>query len=228
VLAAALTALLGLRLLLRPRQRAGLWRDAALAAAVMTCGALLSLGNPLYYYWHGQLDHWLVGNATALPAGLRVPVQVENFLPLDLRRFLVTPWLDPFDAAGQRANFWNYLLRSALTGEFHFATAVSRLVALAWGGLLLALLLVLLAPDGNRRWSRQALWRDAPLWLLGLLWLASLVSLRISVPYSCSNDFRYILPILLPLIVAAARKNHASRSLLLAIALGSPLFFLGL
>lgn len=228
VLAAALGALLGLRLLLRPRRRReGLWRDAALAAAIVGCGTLLSLGNSLYHHWTGQLDHWLVANADGLSPALRVPLRLEDFLPWDLQRFLVTPWLDPYDVGGQSANFWNYLLRSALTGEYHFSGATQRLVALAWGGLLLGLLLALAVPPRSGRW-RPALWRDAPLWLLGLLWLASVLALRIMVPYTCSNDFRYILPVLLPLVLAAARRSVVSRALLLAIALGSPLFFLGL
>lgn len=228
VLAAALAGLIGLRLLLRPRpRRAGLWFDGALALAIVGCGVALSLGNSLYYYWHGQLDHWLVGNAKDLPAELRVPVQLGNFLPWDMYRFLVTPWLDAYNVAGEHANFWNYLLRSALTSGFHFNTPTSRLVALAWGGLLLALLLLLLIPV-RKCWSIPALWRDAPLWLLGLLWPAGLLALRIMVPYSCSNDFRYILPVLVPFVVAAARKSLASRALLLAIAAGSSLFFLTL
>lgn len=224
VLATALGMLVGLRLLLRPRQRyPRQWLDAGVAAGVIGAGMLLSLANQFYYYWHGQLDSWLVGNAFHLAPVMRVPVKIDNFLPLHLPLFLSTPWMSSFDDASGRANFWNYLLRSAISGEYHFEGALQHGISLVWGGLLLMLLLALLVP-GRRRWSRAALWRDAPLLLLGLLWFASVLALRIDMPYSCSNDFRYILPVLLPFVIAAARRNWASRVLLLMIALGSPVF----
>lgn len=222
--AAALALLLLLRLLRRwraPRR----WADAALAGAVVGSGLLLSLASRLYYYWRGEIPHWLIANSDGLSSGLRVPLQLRYFLPLDVPVFLTQPWIAPYDEATGRSNFWNYLLRSALSGEFRFDGPMHRFIAYAWGALLLCLLLLLLRAA---RWPRLAQWRDLPLLALGLLWLASLLTLRIQTPYACSNDFRYVLPILLPFIVGCARAGLAARSLLLVLVLGSVPFFVSL
>jgi hypothetical protein len=222
VLAAALGLLLGLRLLRRPRRRR--WIDAAMAAGLVGAGLLLSLGQRIWFYWHGELGDWLIANAQGLPQVLRVPVRLADFLPVELPTYLGTPWMDPFDPASGRANFWNYLMRSALSGEFSFTSNTARLIALLWGALLLGMMLLPLRAIG--RCTRAQLWRDAPLLALGLLWLASLLALRIRVPYACSNDFRYILPVLVPFLVWVARSGMTARWILFGMVLSSPLFFL--
>jgi hypothetical protein len=222
VLAAAAAALLGLRLLHRRPPR--LWLKAAGAVAIMAAGAALNLGVRYWQYRHGEVSNWLIANAGALGASLRVPVSLRAFLPLDVPVFLTTPWLDVYSDASGRADFWNYLLRSALSGEFSFDGAVARWISYLWGAALLWLLWLLLLPQRWRGCSRRSLWREAPWLVLGLLWLASLITLRIKTPYACSNDFRYVLPLLLPFLVACSRAGPLARGLLAAISLGSLVF----
>ena len=222
VVAAALGLLLGLRLLRRPDRRR--WIDAAIAAALTGTGLLLSMAMRLYYYWSGRLSDWLISNVDQLPTGLRVPGGLHNFLPLQIKLFLSQPWMSALDDATGRANFWNFLLRSALSGEANFGGATARPIALIWGFVLLGL--VLLPLRSLVRCSRRQSWRDAPLLALGLLWLASLLALRIRMPYASSNDFRYILPVLVPFLVGAARSGVPERLALFAMALSSPLFFI--
>ena len=225
-LPAAAVTLIALRLL-----RAGGWRrtrrwiDAGAATALMTAGLLLSFGRNFYYWSHGQLSNWLIGNIGNLDANLRVPNQFRYFLPLDIPVFLSTPWLDTRDDATGRANFWNFLLRSALTGEFSFAGALHRVIAIIWGVVLLWLIALLLVRAAALRWSAPTLWREAPWILLGLLWLASVLAARIAHPFSCQSDFRFILPALLPFIIACARAGRLAQALLLGMALSSVLFF---
>lgn len=223
VLAAALGLLAALRLLHRPDRRR--WTDLAMAAGVVGAGAGLSLAARLYYYWRAELGDWLIANANGLPDSLRVPVRLGDFLflPADWKTFLTTPWLDTFDDATGRANFWISALRSSLSGEFGFVGETARLTALLWGALLM--LLVLLPLRSITRCTRRQSWRDAPLLALGLLWPASLLALRIRVPYASSGDFRYILPVLVPFLVGAARSGMPERAALLGMALSSPLFF---
>lgn len=222
VLAAAALALLGLRLLHRRPPR--LWVDAALAGAIIAAGAALNLGLRYHQYLHHEVANWLIANAPQLPPNLRVPVTLRAFLPLDVPTFLTVPWLDSANDATGRANFWNYLLRSALSGEFQFDGTVLRWVAWLWGALLLWLLWLLLLPRNPLRWSPRGLWRQAPWLVLGLLWPASLAVLRIKTPYACSNDFRYVLPVLLPFLVACCRAGALARTLLAGICLGSVVF----
>ncbi len=67
-----------------------------------------------------------------------------------------------------------------------------------------------------------------PLTLLSLSWLASLLALRIVYPFACEEDFRFVLPRLLPFLIACTRNGWLARLLLSAMALGSVLFFTSL
>lgn len=232
VLAAAGTFLMVPRLLHHRR-----WRNAtylghyALAWLVMCAGAAIYLGRNILYYLRGEIPDWLHGSNTLhLGDWLKVPVSLTHFIKLEPLTFVEAPWLVLTDDSTGRALFWNALLRSSLSGEFQFGGALQRYVAYFWGAMLLILMLVLIgtlvrqatSPRCTRTW-----WRPLPWLVLGGLWLASLVSLRMQVPYAFSNDFRFILPILLPVLVWACRRPMAAVPLSLLTA-GSVLFFLSL
>ena len=226
VLAAA-AALLALRLL-ASRNRPRAWIQAAAAGAIMAGGVLLGLVRGLWYWWHGLTPSWLIGNIGLLDDSLRVPNQIRYFLPLDIPVFLTSPWGDTRDDATGRANVWNFLLRSSLSGEFQFDGALKRGIALVWGAALLWLLGLLLLRLSALRFSLAGLWREMPLSLLSLSWLASLLAVRITYPFACQEDFRFVLPLLLPFLIACARNGVLARVLLSVIALASGLFFASL
>ncbi len=222
VLVVAASALVALRLWRRARWRsARAWAAPRMAALVMLGGLLASFATRIYYYLHGDIANWMIGNIQKLPAALRVPLTPLTFVPLDLRAFVRSPWVDPFDDATGRANFWNYLLRSSLSGEFYFGETVQRVVCWTWGVLLLGLMALILRPRHSLRWTASSAWRDAPWLVLAVLWLASLAALRVEAPYACSNDFRYILPILVPFLIACARAGVVAHVLMSGIALGT-------
>jgi hypothetical protein len=227
VLFAAALALVGLRMLRRSRwRRAGAWVDASVLTVIGGAGAALSLGRNVYYWWHGKLSSWLVSNISGLDANLRGPRDVRSFIPLDLPVFLTSPWVDSRDDATGRTNFWNYLLRSALSGEFTFEGDARRAVSLLWGVLLLGLVLLVALGAYRRRPSIRALWRDAPWIVLGLLWLLSILYSRLAYPFPCTGDFRYIFPFLVPLVLACIRRGPTCWALLSLVALSSAAFFL--
>jgi len=228
-LLAAAAALIALRTLRAGRWRKHMgWTEAGLAGAVMAAGAALALGRNFYYWWRGETASWLIGSVGTLDANLRVPKQFRDFLPLDIPVFLTSPWMDSRDNATGRANFWNYLLRSSLSGEVHFDGALQRGIAFIWGVLLLWLIGLLVLRAAAARWSVAAAWRNAPWTALTLLWLGSLLCLRISQPFSCHSDFRLILPVLVPLLIACTRAGAVARLVLAAMALGSAVFFVTL
>lgn len=226
VLVAALLGVIALRTL-----RGGHWlrwrklRVLGGVAVLLATGAALNMGNAIYHYLRGNTSDWLVGNVALLDKGLRVPNTVEAFLPLDIPTFLTEPWMGPRDDSTGRGNFWNYLLRTSLVGEFQFADEVARGISLLQGALLLGLLLLLV-----RRWrlNVRALWRDLPWALLGGLWVASLIALRIKAPYSCSGDFRYIVPALVPMVVLWTRLGRLPRVMLWAMTLSGMVFAVNL
>ncbi|MBV8063761.1 MAG: hypothetical protein JOY51_09200 [Nevskia sp.] len=224
-LLAAAALLFGLRLLRGRWRSLRAWGQGLVAGAIMLAGVGLSLWRGLWYWWHGQIASWLIGNIGTLDDSLRVPQGFRYFIPLDIPVFLTSPWVDTRDDATGRTNFWNFLLRSALTGEFSFDDRTLRIVSWGWGALLLGLLFLLLARLGKLRWAPAAAWRETPWIALSLLWLASILTVRIQYPFSCEADFRFILPILVPFLIACVRNGAAARLLLTVLAGGSVAFF---
>ncbi|GAA5164383.1 hypothetical protein [Viridibacterium curvum] len=212
------------------RKRRSAMLDTTLFGGLVLSGLFASFVVRVYYYLQGAIPNWLISNTGSLHSGLLVPVNLKSFLPLDVPTFLTMPWMAPFDDASGRANFWNYLLRSSLSGEFAFPDALQGAVAYAWGALLLGLFLSFFLVSSWRAagCSARALYRVRPFVLLGITWLASLVALRIMTPYACSNDFRYVLPVLLPALLFWSQAGRLQRIALLLISLGSAVFFLGL
>lgn len=201
----------------------------ALYGAITAAGLGLSLASNLYFYFKGQLSGWLVGNVGSLNGNLRVPADLKSFIPLDIPTFLSTPWANPWDDKLGRLNFWNYLLRNSLSGEFEFSGTFQLVTAYAWGICLLMICGVLCQHLARLAvHNRRALYRQRPLLLLIGMWLASLMILRIQAPYSCSNDFRYIVPVLMPIFALAAGAGSLSRLAMFAISLMSVFFFLTL
>lgn len=194
-------------------------------------GLALGLASNLYHYWRGETGNWLVGNVSGLADGLRVPVSLKAFLPLDIPTFLVTPWISPWDDATGRGNFWNYLLRNSLSGEFSFDGSTQRFIAMAWGILLLTVSALALREIFRvlaGRAGATTAYRLRPVLLLIFFWVASLIALRIQAPFSCSNDFRYIVPILIPAVIIGVHSGALARSLLIGIGFLSAYFYASL
>jgi hypothetical protein len=174
----------------------------------------------------------LVGNSSGLNSNLKVKNEVGYYAYFDLEKFIIYPYTSPWDDALGRQYFWNYAFKTSLFGEFHLnGTPFGKTLAGVISLLVLPLLLF-------------ALWgalhfqgRDAPALLFGLALFAALAWARFQYPYSCTNDFRYIMPALVPLCGFAVRgiqevKDGRLRLLggfaVLGFALLSALFILGL
>lgn len=229
-MAASAGLLLALRLL-RPgrRGRAFAARQVLVFGTICSLGLIASLANNIYFYLHGRIANWLVANVSGISGALRVPNDLKSYIPLDLPTFLTEPWTNPWEDAYGRLNFWNYLLRSALSGEFRFEGHTQALISYAWGGMLLLLLVRTLGKTWRTALAGgAAAWRQLPLWVSAGLWIASVAALRHQQPYSSSGDFRYILPILVPAMLLAVRSGRMACMLLLGFALSSAWFFMTL
>lgn len=209
----------------RGRQRA--LASLAIFACVTFTGLVASFAVRIYYYLQGAISNWMVSNVSSLDSQLRAPLGLKFFLPLDIPTFLTSPWMDTRDDTTGRANFWNFMLRSALSGEFHFPGTLQRVVAFAWGALLLALFgASLLAP--LRDTSGRTLYRYRPWILLAFFWVASLMAYRYTQSYACVADFRFILPVLVPAVLYWVLAGRLTRWLLFGICATSALFFLSI
>ena len=135
----------------------------------------------------------LVGNYAMLTNF--VEQDVRHFLTFNPLEILNHPYNNPFSDEERRQEFWEYLYRSAFTGEFHFGEPLKPFVL---GMLLCSLLLipfVLASMIDDMRRKRDSL---VPLWAGIVLFLLAHLAFRILFPYSSSQDFRYSLPLLIP------------------------------
>ncbi len=126
------------------------------------------------------------------------PKYLLTFNPAQL---LSIPYNNPYDDAARRQYFWEYFYRSALTGEFQFGD--NRLF-LTRSMIVSSLLLLVLSSISLARdvWRRAR--ETVPLWGGILLYLVFAFAYRIAFPYSSSQDFRYVLPMAIPLAYYAA------------------------
>jgi len=142
----------------------------------------------------------LVGNSSGLNPALRVDNKVGNYLYFDLQDYTLEPYASAWDNKGGRQYYWNYSLKTSLFGEFRFWNSAAG-YAFATILSLLALLIFVLALWG----IIHAKLRDLPPLFFIIFLFAGHIYLRTTVPFSCSNDFRYILPVLFPMVYFTMR-----------------------
>ncbi len=106
---------------------------------------------------------------------------------------MLNPFTSPWDESLGREFFWNYALKTSLFGEFRiFRFPLGETLGAAIGTSLLVLVVC-----AFRGFWKSKMDRVQVLLLLQIaMFLAALMYLRITVPFACSNDFRYILPVL--------------------------------
>ncbi len=140
------------------------------------------------------LTHDVVGNAGGNDNSVLVRNNPGNFLFFDLRTFLTQPYTDPWHDELGRQFFWNYLAKTSLFGEFKLLESPKGL----WLASIVSACFVALLGFGLRgfwksRWDKVQVVVAAQ----AFLFFAAMIALRLKYPFSCSNDFRYIVPVLL-------------------------------
>ncbi len=139
----------------------------------------------------------LVSNANSLHSGLKVGNEAGNYLYFDLKSFLTEPYTSAWANGLGREYFFNYAFKSSLFGEFKLVeTALGKTLASFISVSFLGLIVFAI-----RGWRKTKL--DVYHWILfiqGILFFAALGYLRYKYPYACSNDFRYIMPVLLSFV----------------------------
>lgn len=142
-----------------------------------------------------------------------------NFTFFDIKSYFAYPNINPSDDLEGRQYFWNYLLKTSLFGEFYISNKIQICIA----NILSILLLGLIAFGLIKFFSltKSEIRQNFPILLSIFLFLAAIILLRIKYPCAGCNDFRYIYPILIPLVILIAqsysifRKNSISKYLYL-------------
>jgi len=165
----------------------------------------------------------IVGNGNSLHGGLRVNNTAGNYLYLDLKDYLLIPGTSAWVDEGGRQYFWNYAIKSSL----YLSHDIALLKSPAGRTLITALCALALLIFVFALWGTiHAKYRELPAVLFAISLFSALMYLRINYPYSCSNEFRYIFPVIFPLAYFSVRGVHILENFRLKIlAYTSMLFF---
>lgn len=125
----------------------------------------------------------------------------EHYLVLNTASYFTSPFVDSIRAGTGRDYFWNYILKSSMFGDFSgwFQKPVQKFLALVMSPLLLGL--VILFWIGLARTVSRAARQSLPLLLVIAVSILSVFALRFYNPYAGNNDFRYIYPALIPIVL---------------------------
>ena len=173
----------------------------------LTCSEWVSAGLLLLLVVAIVLQHLLgdsalVGNSSGLAGRLKVGNEAFNYIFFDLKSFVVCPWTSAWNDGFGREYFWNYAFKTSLFGEFEMTrNMVGRNLATVVSCTFLGLIVY----AARCFWKTKLRMIHWFLLLQGAAFIAALMFLRMKHPYSCSNDFRYILPAIICFIPFVAQ-----------------------
>lgn len=207
-----------------------LFKTSATYAGFFVVSLSINFSDNVAEYWQGKSDDWLLSNVSAtINPALGVGNNFENYAVFDFSTYIEHPFINTWDDIYGRQYFWNFVARSSLSSEFHFEGRALSLWGKINGILLLVFIFSVLsyavARAGkcvkNSSWER--LYRQAP-WILSVLFpLVLLLAYRIKVPLSSNTDFRYVYPMLVPLVVIGAMVwEHRGYRVLKILSLAAP------
>jgi hypothetical protein len=133
-----------------------------------------------------------------LNSGLNVKTSFGSFLYFDMKDYLMEPYTSTWDDRGGRQYFWNFFVKSTLFGEYDVWNAdAGKILASILNVLNLLFFLLILWGIINMKMQ------NLPSLLFFLALLSSLIFTRAYYSVSCLQDFRYIVPILAPMLLFA-------------------------
>lgn len=144
----------------------------------------------------------IVGNLSELGSELKIEPSWTNAINFNPIRVISHAYNDPWNDESGRQFFLEYLYKSAFTGEFSFGEHLKPLVS-----LLLFLGMIMTAFSGFGLWQIALFKRMEllPIWIIPIILLAGHILFRqLLAPYSCSQDFRYSILLVLPWAILVA------------------------
>jgi hypothetical protein len=160
--------------------------------ALLFLGSLaLDLHEALGAWIARKQDYLFVANEHRTNPALTLTNRPLYFLGFDFRTFLTHPFTSPWEDAKGRQWFWNYLLKTSLSGEWEFTQRWVERLATAMSWVCLAMCPVVAAGALLRK-PREIV-DELPLWAMLALLIGGLAGQRLSQAVF-HGDFRYALP----------------------------------
>jgi hypothetical protein len=163
------------------------WREK-LKLGAMGAAIVLVVAGWFYIGGHRSLG---AGNLSGLATSLRLTDDQPIWWRFNPVALVSEPYIQPWLAGVERDTFAHYFLRSAVWGEFSFASVP------VWLARLCVVMTLLLAAGAVTGMVRSK--RDGWPWLaLTIVLLAGQILYVFSAPVSSSMDFRYVTVLILP------------------------------
>lgn len=136
----------------------------------------------------------LIANTSGLNGHLKVGKDPVHFLYFDIPNFIAQPFTSAWADGKGREYFWNYLAKTSLFGEFELTSSELGI----WLATIISVAFIILLIIGiiglwKTKWSKASIILGAQ----AIAFFTATAYLRYKYPYSCSNDFRFIMPVLL-------------------------------
>ena len=131
-----------------------------------------------------------------LNSGLNVKTSLGSFIYFDVKDYFMEAYTSTWSDEGGRQYFWNFFIKSTLFGEYPvWNSNAGRIFASILN--ILNLIFFLLAFWGIVNMKI----RNLPSLLFLMALVASLIFTRAYYSVSCLQDFRYIAPVLVPMLL---------------------------
>jgi hypothetical protein len=144
-----------------------------------------------------EQDNWLVGNFGDIKNF--VGNSFINYTYFDFISYIYYPNISPVSDIGGRQYFWVYLLKTSLFGELLIENPgfgyLAKIIS------LMLLLMVIFLVIRVLTFKKSQLKELGPILLTLLFFVASSMIFRFFYPCPCSNEFRYIYPVLIPFLI---------------------------
>jgi hypothetical protein len=136
-----------------------------------------------------------VGNAESLQYSLRVTTTPWCFFSFNPAKMVEIPWVESRGETTRRENLWEYQFRSFYFGEFPYqpwSLPLARVI------VVLGLAALYVAAGGLFSSIVMKRSEEFPILLVLALYSTSAIVARYQYPFSCTQDFRYLTPLVVP------------------------------
>ncbi|MCL2100350.1 MAG: glycosyltransferase family 39 protein [Fibromonadales bacterium] len=139
-----------------------------------------------------------------LPSELYIKTHLGSFIYFDMKDYLMEPYTNTRSNSGGRQYFWNFFMKSTLFGEYRvWNSNFGNTLASALNVLNLTFFLLIFYGILNTKMQ------NLPSLLFFVALIASLIFTRAYYSASPLQDFRYIAPILVPMLFFAINGANA-------------------
>jgi 4-amino-4-deoxy-L-arabinose transferase-like glycosyltransferase len=145
-------------------------------------------------------DNVVVGNLETLSSDLRIRNSWKSVLVFNPIAVVKHPFNNVWIDSERRQYFWEFFVRSSLSGEFNFGDVMEPFASFL---LILWMFVIPVAVVGLIKQKRLRGWQQIPLLAVFSILLIGHVLFSFKAPYAPTQDFRYTSIVLLPFLFYA-------------------------